>query len=125
MLTRGVLLVLSACVSGALVHRLLVSPCQPLTHAVLSRPRLRTQVGHRPNILLVLLDDAGAGDAGFLGHPLLSTPHMDAFSRSAVTFSEAYAGAPNCSPSRASLLTGRMPFRTGVYDFLSKRYSSR
>lgn len=73
---------------------------------------------------LVLLDDAGAGDAGVLGHPILRTPHIDAFARSGVRFSAAYAGAPNCSPSRAALLTGRAPFRTGVYDFLSKRSGS-
>jgi len=76
------------------------------------------------NVVLVLLDDAGAGDAGVLGHPILRTPHIDAFARSGVRFSAAYAGAPNCSPSRAALLTGRAPFRTGVYDFLSKRSGS-
>ncbi|EOD22909.1 hypothetical protein EMIHUDRAFT_195344 [Emiliania huxleyi CCMP1516] len=76
------------------------------------------------NVALVLLDDAGAGDAGVLGHPILRTPHIDAFARSGVRFSAAYAGAPNCSPSRAALLTGRAPFRTGVYDFLSKRSGS-
>jgi arylsulfatase A-like enzyme len=78
----------------------------------------------RPNIVICLLDDAGAGDAGALGHPLLHTPHIDAFAANAVAFSQAYAGAPNCSPSRASLLTGRAPYRTGVYDFLSKQSGS-
>ena len=75
----------------------------------------------RPNIVICLLDDAGAGDAGALGHPLLQTPNIDAFAARAVAFSQAYSGAPNCSPSRASLLTGRAPYRTGVYDFLSKQ----
>ena len=74
----------------------------------------------RPNVVVVLLDDAGAGDAGALGHPLLRTPHIDAFAARAVRFSQAYAGAPCCSPSRAVLLTGRASYRTGVYDFLSK-----
>lgn len=78
----------------------------------------------RPHIVIVLLDDAGAGDAGALGHPLLKTPHIDRFAASAVSFSQAYAGAPNCSPSRAALLTGRASFRTGVYDFLSKSSGS-
>jgi len=118
LLARSSLLMLA----GALVHRLLASRRQTVTCAARSRlPLVAAQVDHPPNVLLVLLDDAGAGDAGFLGHPLLRTPHMDDFFRSAISFSHAYAGAPNCSPSRASLLTGRMPFRTGVYDFLSKR----
>ena len=74
----------------------------------------------RPNVLIALLDDAGAGDAGALGHPLLLTPNIDRFAAGALAFSQAYAGAPNCSPSRASLLTGRSSYRTGVYDFLSR-----
>ena len=78
----------------------------------------------RPNVVLTLLDDAGAGDAAALGHPLLHTPHIDKFAAGAVTFSQAYAGAPNCSPSRAALLTGRSSYRTGVYDFLSKASGS-
>lgn len=78
----------------------------------------------RPNVVIVLLDDAGAGDAGVLGHPLLKTPHIDRFAMAAVSFSQAYAGAPNCSPSRAALLTGRASFRTGVYDFLSRSSGS-
>jgi arylsulfatase A-like enzyme len=75
----------------------------------------------RPNVLLVLLDDAGAADAGILGHPLLHTPNIDRFGEASVRFSAAYAGAPNCSPSRAALLTGRAAYRTGVYDFLSRK----
>lgn len=75
----------------------------------------------RPNVLLVLLDDAGAADAGILGHPLLHTPNIDRFGEASVRFLAAYAGAPNCSPSRAALLTGRAAYRTGVYDFLSKK----
>ena len=74
-----------------------------------------------PSVLITMLDDAGAGDAGALGHPVLLTPHIDLFAVSAIAFSQAYGGAPTCSPSRAALLTGRSPYRTGVYDFLSSR----
>jgi len=80
-----------------------------------------TSADERPNVLIVLLDDAGVGDAGILGHPLLRTPNIDRFGAASVRFSAAYSGAPNCSPSRAALLTGRTPYRTGVYDFLSKK----
>ena len=74
-----------------------------------------------PSVVITMLDDAGSGDAGALGHPVLLTPHIDRFASSAVAFSQAYGGAPTCSPSRAALLTGRSPYRTGVYDFLSKK----
>ena len=91
------------------------SPVEPSSHR--SAPLV---LADRPNVVVVLLDDAGAGDAGALGHPLLLTPNIDAFVSRAVKFTQAYAGAPCCSPSRAVLLTGRASYRTGVYDFLSK-----
>ena len=91
------------------------SPVEPSSHR--AAPLV---LADRPNVVVVLLDDAGAGDAGALGHPLLLTPNIDAFAARAVKFTQAYAGAPCCSPSRAVLLTGRASYRTGVYDFLSK-----
>jgi arylsulfatase A-like enzyme len=68
----------------------------------------------RPNILLVMADDQGYGDAGFTGHPFVKTPHMDAMAKAGVVFNRFYAGAPVCSPTRASVMTGRTPMRTNV-----------
>ncbi len=67
-----------------------------------------------PNIILVMADDQGYGDAGYTGHPSLQTPHMDAMAEHAVVFSRFYAAAPVCSPTRASVMTGRHPMRVNV-----------
>jgi arylsulfatase A-like enzyme len=107
----------------ALRHYWPSRPFWPIASSPVEPSSLRSApivVADRPNVVVVLLDDAGAGDAGALGHPLLLTPHIDAFAARAVKFTQAYAGAPCCSPSRAVLLTGRASYRTGVYDFLSK-----
>ena len=68
----------------------------------------------KPNIILVMADDQGYGDAGFSGHPTLKTPHMDAMASTSVVFNRFYAGAPVCSPTRASVMTGRTPTRVNV-----------
>jgi arylsulfatase A-like enzyme len=68
----------------------------------------------RPNILLVMADDHGYGDCGFTGHPFVKTPNLDEMARSGIVFNHFHAAAPVCSPTRASVLTGRHPFRTNV-----------
>ena len=67
----------------------------------------------RPNVVVVLTDDQGYSDVGFNGNPIVKTPVLDRFAAGAAVFEQFYA-APVCSPSRASLMTGRYPFRTGV-----------
>ena len=68
----------------------------------------------RPNIVLVMADDHGYGDTGFTGHPFVKTPHLDAMAKTGVVFERFYASAPVCSPTRASVMTGRHPFRVNV-----------
>jgi arylsulfatase len=69
----------------------------------------------RPNIILCMSDDQGWGDTGYNGHPYLKTPNLDAMSHTGIRFDRFYAGAPVCSPTRGSALTGRHPFRYGIY----------
>ena len=68
----------------------------------------------RPHIVLVMADDHGYGDAGFTGHPFVQTPNLDAMAKAGVVFNRFYASAPVCSPTRASVMTGRHPFRVNV-----------
>lgn len=68
----------------------------------------------RPHIVLVMADDHGYGDTGFTGHPFVQTPNLDAMAHSGVVFNRFYASAPVCSPTRASVMTGRHPFRVNV-----------
>jgi arylsulfatase A-like enzyme len=69
----------------------------------------------RPNIILVMSDDQGWGQTGYNHHPVLITPNLDKMAESGIRFNRFYAGAPVCSPTRASVLTGRSNDRTGVY----------
>ena len=75
-----------------------------------------------PHIVLVMADDQGWGQTGYYNHPRLKTPHLDAMAESGLRFDRFYAGAPVCSPTRASVLTGRANDRTGV---LSHGYALR
>ncbi|EMI20570.1 N-acetylgalactosamine 6-sulfate sulfatase (GALNS) [Rhodopirellula maiorica SM1] len=68
----------------------------------------------RPNIILVMADDQGWGDVGYNGHPFVQTPELDAMANDGFVFDRFYAAAPVCSPTRASVMTGRSPIRTKV-----------
>ena len=68
----------------------------------------------RPNIIVILADDLGYGDLGVYGGTAIRTPHIDRLAREGLRFTQAYSSAPLCSPSRAGLLTGRYPLRTGI-----------
>lgn len=68
----------------------------------------------KPNIILVMADDQGWGDTGYNGHPFVKTPALDAMAKEGFVFDRFYAGAPVCSPTRASVMTGRNPIRTKV-----------
>lgn len=68
-----------------------------------------------PNIIMIMADDLGWGDVGFNGNTTIITPHLDELSDAGIRFTQFYAAAPLCSPSRASCLTGRNPFRQGIY----------
>jgi len=68
----------------------------------------------RPNVVLIFTDDQGTLDMGVYGAPDLETPHLDALAEEGVRFSQFYAAAPVCSPSRAALLTGRYPQIAGM-----------
>ncbi len=67
----------------------------------------------KPNILLMMTDDQGYGDVGCHGNPYLKTPHLDALAAESVEMTHFFT-YPSCSPTRAGLMTGRYPYRTGV-----------
>ncbi len=71
---------------------------------------------NKPNIILVMTDDQGWGQTGYYNHPILKTPNLDAMAANGLRFDRFYAGAPVCSPTRATVLTGRTNDRTGVYS---------
>ena len=71
-----------------------------------------------PNILIVLADDLGYGDLACYGHSVVRTPFLDRFAEEGVRFTDCYSGAPNCSPARTALMTGRTPTRVGVHNWI-------
>ncbi len=78
----------------------------------------------RPNVVLVLADDLGPGDLSSYGGPT-PTPHLDRMAREGVRFTQYYAAAPICSPSRCGLLTGQYPGRWKITSFLQTRAGNR
>lgn len=69
----------------------------------------------RMNVLLIVTDDQGGGDYGFMGNELVDTPHLDALAASGTVLSDFYVN-PVCAPTRASIMTGRYAYRTRVVD---------
>ncbi|WP_395740119.1 sulfatase-like hydrolase/transferase [Prosthecobacter sp.] len=78
-----------------------------LSHASFAAP---------PNVVLVMADDQGWGDTGYNGHPDLKTPNLDTLAKSGVRLNRFYTAHFNCSPTRASVMTGRHPDRMGTFN---------
>ena len=74
----------------------------------------------RPNVIIFLADDLGYGDLGCYGHPFIKTPNLDKFASEGLRLTECYSASPICSPARAGLLTGRFPYKVGVYHLAGK-----
>lgn len=72
-----------------------------------------------PNVILVVVDDLGWRDVGFMGSTYYETPHLDSLSQRSLIFTNGYAGAANCAPSRACLLSGQNTPRHGIYTVAS------
>jgi arylsulfatase A-like enzyme len=83
----------------------------PADQAPTAQQRL---VGDRPNIVLMFTDDMGYGDVGAYGHPTIRTPNIDTLAAEGQRWTQFYAAASVCTPSRAGLLTGRLPIRYGM-----------
>ncbi|MFC3415419.1 sulfatase family protein [Algoriphagus hitonicola] len=68
-----------------------------------------------PNVIIIFVDDLGYGDLGAFGHPTINTPNIDKLAYDGVKLTQFYSTSPVCSPSRAALLTGKYPIKTGIY----------
>ena len=75
---------------------------------------LPTLAARKPNVLVIFCDDLGYGDLGAFGHPTIRTPHLDRLIAEGQKWTGFYAAASVCTPSRAGLLTGRLPVRSGM-----------
>ena len=71
----------------------------------------------KPNIVFLLADDLGYGDLGCFGSPVIKSPNLDKLAADGMRLTNCYAASPNCSPARTGILTGRSPYRVGMYDY--------
>ncbi len=69
----------------------------------------------KPNIIFFMTDDQGWGDLGCYGHEIIQTPNLDRFAQQGAQFTDFHAASAVCSPSRAAMLTGRTPYRNGMF----------
>ena len=74
-----------------------------------------------PNVILILMDDMGWRDVGFMGNTFVETPAIDRLAAGGLVFTQAYASAPNCAPTRACLMSGQTTPRHGVYTVVDPR----
>lgn len=95
-----------------LTPALIVSACATGNKSTSITPATRAE---GPNIVLIVADDMGWADPAYMGNTLYNTPNLDRLSESSVNFIQAYASASNCAPSRAAMMSGLWPQRTGVY----------
>lgn len=71
-----------------------------------------------PNFIVFLTDDQGWGDLGCYGHPVIQSPNLDRFAAEGLRLTQCYAACSVCSPSRSAILTGRTPYRNGVWRWI-------
>jgi arylsulfatase A len=79
----------------------------------------------QPNIIVILADDLGYGDLSCYGHPTIRTPNLDRMAAEGMRFTDFYVAATVCTPSRAALITGRLPIRSGMAGGIQKRVIMR
>ena len=79
-----------------------------------SRSNASKASGKKPNFVIIFADDLGYGDLGCFGHPTIRTPNLDRMAAEGQKWTNFYVGASVCTPSRAALLTGRLPIRSGM-----------
>lgn len=99
--------------SAGLVYKIWISAV--LILGVFSCNTSSKKIAYKPNFILIMADDHGWGDTGYNGNDTIITPNLDKMAAEGIRFNRFYAGAPVCSPTRGSCITGRHPYRYGIY----------
>ena len=118
-------LVLGAAACGLTVQLEAAAPAKPDANFIAARAEATDQaLLAKPNILLIITDDQGYGDFSIHGNTHLQTPHIDKLGAESVRFDRFYVNS-FCAPTRAALLTGRWPLRTGCHGVTHNREAMR
>jgi len=96
-----------------LIFGMMVFFCRGMNLQAAEQPATRP-----PNIVFILVDDLGQRDLGCYGSTFYETPNLDRLAKEGARFTDAYAACPVCSPTRASIMSGQWPQRTGVTDYI-------
>ena len=78
----------------------------------------KSNQGKKPNVIFILVDDLGWNDLGYTGSKFYESPHIDTLSNYSFQFTNAYSASPVCSPTRASIMTGKHPSRVNITDWI-------
>ncbi len=97
------------------------SPSKQPTNSVNDEQQTSSVPGKKPNFVFILIDDMGWMDAGCYGSTFYETPNIDRLAAEGMRFTDAYAACPVCSPTRASIMTGKYPARLNLTDWLIGR----
>jgi arylsulfatase A-like enzyme len=100
------------------IHVRLISAAVALLSSIAAG---QSSAADKPNIVIIFADDLGYGDLGCYGHPSIRTPHLDRMAGEGLRFTDFYSTAEVCTPSRAALLTGRYPIRSGMCETAGAR----
>ncbi|MEC7450113.1 MAG: sulfatase-like hydrolase/transferase, partial [Planctomycetota bacterium] len=94
-------------------------PCVMLIFFFIITPTVKVASAlEKPNILFILIDDLGWMDLEFQGNQLVDTPALNRFAKQGIRFTDAYAAAPVCSPTRAAIMTGLFPARLKITNHI-------
>lgn len=96
-----------------------------LGHSLLLSLLLALTASARPNFIVIFADDLGYGDLGAFGHPTIATPNLDRLAHEGQRWTNFYSAASVCTPSRAGLLTGRHPLRSGTMSAVARVFDQR
>jgi arylsulfatase A len=111
--------------AGSVANPQTIYPTVPQSPKQKKEPQAAKQAGKaaakRPNIVLFLADDLGYGELGCYGNRAAITPNLDRFATEGLKLTDCHSASSVCSPSRSSLLTGRTPFRNGVFTWIPEK----
>lgn len=104
-----------------MLYRVFSSALLALAILLVARPSEAADSKRPPNFVVVLMDDMGWRDVGFMGNKFVETPNIDRLASKGIVFTQAYASAPNCAPTRACLMSGQYTPRHGIYTVVDPR----